>query len=295
MLCSAIIPTVNRPILARTVNSVLQQQRVDGAFEIIVVNDSGTPLGKTDWQRSSLVTVVNTNRCERSAARNVGAALAKGRFLHFLDDDDYMLPGAYEALLGVAQSSACCWVYGGYRTVDDQGVLVSEIRPAVGGNLFACFVAGEAIPLGASWLRRDVFYRAGWFDPNVTVTEDRDLGRRIALLGDVRGTQEIVACFRVVHRTTTTGWSEANASDRLGRERALDLYGALARMQDSVRGNTSMRGRGCRAYVASAVVNLRAGNYLKVVSRLLLCVRLARLYAFTPEFWRGMRTRVRSH
>jgi len=294
ILCSTIIPTVNRPTLARAVNSVLQQQLDDDAWEVIVVNDSGSPLPEANWQKSPFVTVVNTNRCERSAARNVGAALAKGKFLHFLDDDDYILPGAYEALSQVAQSSACCWVYGGYRTVDDQEVLVSEIRPLVSGNLFALFVVGEAVPLGASWIRRGVFYQAGCFDSSLIVTEDRDLGRRIAFLGDICGTKEIVACFRVVHRTTTTGWSEADVADRLGREKALDLHGALARMQDSVRGNTPMRGRGCRAYVASAMVNLRTGNYLKVVSRLLFCARLAGLYAFTPGFWRGMRIRVRS-
>ena len=42
--------------------------------------------------------VVNTHHSERSVARNTGAALSHGDYLHFLDDDDILLPGAYAAL-----------------------------------------------------------------------------------------------------------------------------------------------------------------------------------------------------
>ncbi len=52
MLCSTIIPTVNRPSLERTVNSVLSQGLGQEIYEIIIVNDSGQILPESDWLKS---------------------------------------------------------------------------------------------------------------------------------------------------------------------------------------------------------------------------------------------------
>ena len=93
MLCSTIIPTVNRPSLERAVKSALDQDLDLDLHEIIVVNDSGKALPDIDWLKSPRIKVVNTNRVERCVARNVGAALASGKYLHFLDDDDYLVSG----------------------------------------------------------------------------------------------------------------------------------------------------------------------------------------------------------
>ncbi len=90
MFCSTIIPTVGRDSLARAVNSVLDQDFAREDFEVIVVNDTGEPLPDADWQHSDRVTLVTNYRHERSVARNTGAAMAAGRYLHFLDDDDWM-------------------------------------------------------------------------------------------------------------------------------------------------------------------------------------------------------------
>ena len=123
MICSTVIPTFHREeLVARAVNSVLEQLPDRDNFEIIVVNDAGIPLQEAEWQKSPLVTVVNTNHCERSVARNVGAALAEGEWLHFLDDDDYVLPGAYAALYDVAKTGSCVWIYGSYKRVSGKGV-----------------------------------------------------------------------------------------------------------------------------------------------------------------------------
>ena len=83
MFCSTIIPTVNRPTLSRAVHSVLNQEFDRDDFEVIVVNDSGKQLPDAEWQKSDQVRVINTNRCKLSVARNTGAAIAKGRYLHF--------------------------------------------------------------------------------------------------------------------------------------------------------------------------------------------------------------------
>lgn len=290
ILCSTIIPTVNRPTLARAVRSALEQDIEPELYEIIVVNDSGSPLDEADWLKSPQVTVVNTNRCERSVARNVGAAMASGKYLHFLDDDDHLLPGAQRALLSVAESSHACWIYGGVRCVDDEGLVIAEIRPEVTGNLFGLLVAGESLPLGVSLLRRETFFRVGGFDhdPRLVSLEDRDLACRFALLGDFDRTDELVTCCIVQGQTSTTDWTKAPLANRILREKALNAPGALARMLDSVRGDVFLRGRGCRAYLFSAALDIVAGRLDIAISHLFSCLRLAALYPFRPSFWRGM-------
>jgi glycosyltransferase involved in cell wall biosynthesis len=98
MFVSTVIPTVGRSTLDIAVKSVLDQKIIDDTNEIIVVNDSGKPLPYAEWMESDRVRVIDTNHNERSVARNTGAAIAKGDYLHFLDDDDWILPGSFTYL-----------------------------------------------------------------------------------------------------------------------------------------------------------------------------------------------------
>src|SRR5688500_6331503 len=118
MFCSVVIPSIGRETLSRAVHSVLEQTFTTDNFEVIVVNDSGRLLLEAEWQDSERVRVINTNRRERSVARNTGAAVAKGKYLCFLDDDDWLLPNALEHFEIMArQASDTVWVYGGIKVV----------------------------------------------------------------------------------------------------------------------------------------------------------------------------------
>ena len=94
-LISTIIPSVGRATLSQAVQSVLDQQPSSAEFEIIVVNDSGQPLPKMSWREAPDLQIINSNHRERSVARNTGAAIARGKYLHFLDDD-WLLPNAFD-------------------------------------------------------------------------------------------------------------------------------------------------------------------------------------------------------
>ena len=135
MFCSTIIPTVGRPTLSRAVCSVLDQEFDHDEYEVIVVNDSGKPLRVEQWQKSARVRIIDTNRHNRSVARNAGAAIAKGKYLHFLDDDDWMLPGVFESFWELANTSQAAWLYGAFRLVDNSGHTITEIFPELKGRL----------------------------------------------------------------------------------------------------------------------------------------------------------------
>jgi GT2 family glycosyltransferase len=86
---SVIIPTHNRPDkLADTVACLKQQNLAPGEYEIIVVDDGSSPAVEMK-QVAELprFTLVRLEGLERSAARNSGAAIARGSLLVFVDDD----------------------------------------------------------------------------------------------------------------------------------------------------------------------------------------------------------------
>jgi glycosyltransferase involved in cell wall biosynthesis len=121
MFCSTIIPTIGRNLLTRAVESVLSQTLDEDNYEIFVINDSGTSLPNQDWHNSPKVRIINTNRRERSVARNTGAAMARGRYLHFLDDDDWLLPNALKDFRDLSQNQSPAWMYGITQLVDREG------------------------------------------------------------------------------------------------------------------------------------------------------------------------------
>jgi hypothetical protein len=288
-LISVVIPTIGRATLTRAVESVFAQE-LDEVFEIIVVNDSGKPLEGFDCLLLPGVTVVTTNRSKLPTARNVGAAMAKGEFLYFLDDDDYLLPGGLEHLLAIARSSDAGWVYGGVRCVDGDGKLVDEVRPDVTGNLFAHLISGESISVVVSLIRRDAFVRAGGFDPLMECLEDREFACRFALTNTFDRTAHLVACCRVAHPTSTFDWTKAPRATVILREKSLNAPGSLWRAVQSAGDNAFRRGRVARAYLASAAVNLKSWSLFKVANRVLSALFVTSVYLVRGQFWHGLRS-----
>jgi glycosyltransferase involved in cell wall biosynthesis len=151
MFCSTIVPTIGRPSIARAVQSVLDQTLPSGDFEVIVVNDSGQPLPASGWPASPRVRQINTGRRGQSVARNTGAAIARGEYLHFLDDDDWLLPNALTALWELAQRAPNAdWLQGGAQLVDQTGTALREFIPGLKGNAFTQLIAGVwMLPIAA--------------------------------------------------------------------------------------------------------------------------------------------------
>lgn len=98
-LVSVIIPTRNRPhLLPKAVASALQWACAEAERTEVIVVPSGTD---TSW-RESLTPFAGDQRLRvlppvpgnANDARNAGFAEARGKYVRFLDDDDYLLSGA---------------------------------------------------------------------------------------------------------------------------------------------------------------------------------------------------------
>ena len=295
MFCSSIIPTVGRPSVAQAVQSVLDQALPDGEFEVIVVNDSGRPLPPGPWQDSPRVRQIETQRRGQSIASNTGAAIAHGRYLHFLDDDDWLLPGALAAFWELAQRApqADC-LYGGVKLVDADGQVLREFNPGLDGNLFTQLVAGVWILPQAALFRAQAFFATDGFDPLLRICNDIDLGRSISCNGDLAHTTASIACKlngQGWHTALTDNYANSPEANRWSRDRALAAPGAFERLQGSAH-SAYWRGRILQAYLAAAHWNWGRGQYAASASRAvyaLFSLALAGPALLSRPYWQALR------
>lgn len=292
MFCTSIIPTVGRKTLQRAVQSILDQNLSVDEFEIIVVNDSGSPLPYEDWQASPRVRIVETDHRERCVARNVGAALAKGKYLHFLDDDDWLLPGALEVLWKLSQShTQAAWLYGGTIVYDRDDQPVIHLIHKLAPNCFVQTMAGEWIPLQASLIQQTSFHQLGGFNPYIPGIEDVDLARRMSLHFDLMGTADLVAGVGLGTTNSTTNQSKARLEGRGARELILNETGVYRRLWESAH-NGFWRGRIIRLYLTSAVWNLSHQRFFTAGSRLVHAAAAMLMSMFTSlfsrQFWKAI-------
>jgi glycosyltransferase involved in cell wall biosynthesis len=297
MFCSTIIPTVNRPTLTRAVHSVLKQDFQHDDFEVIVVNDSGRPMPAMDWQESPRVKVIDTNARERCVARNTGAAIARGKYLHFLDDDDWMLPQAFEHLWELTRISQATWFYGGYKLVDTAGNLLEECYPDESGNCLIRFIVGEWLPLQVSLIDSEAFFAVGGFSSLESLRggdEDVDLSRQISLSNDIAGTPNLVAVIRFGLDTSTTNYTNLREQSRASREKALNAPGAFARLRASAASRPVdadyWHGRMVFTYLASVIWNVQRLRLFTAISRGvtgIASVCASGRYCVSADFWRG--------
>jgi glycosyltransferase involved in cell wall biosynthesis len=290
IFCSTIIPTVGRTTVSRAVESILNQDFSAADFEVIVINDSGQPLPPEKWQQSEQVHVINTNKRERSVARNTGAAIARGKYLHFLDDDDWMAPLAFQHFYELSQSSSAQWLYGITQLVDRQGQLTIQLQHGLSGNCFLQVMAGEWVPLQASFIERSTFMKVGGFNPLISGPEDIDLLRRALLIADIAETTELVAYVIRGEEGSTTDYVHHSDASRWAREAILQSPNVFQRMRESASG-PFWQGRMQRVYLTSCVWNVQRQRMFNAGSRLAfaaICLLYLGKNLFSTDYWRAI-------
>jgi glycosyltransferase involved in cell wall biosynthesis len=289
IFCSVIIPTIERDTLARTVESAIRQE-CDCRFEVIVVNDSGRPLVPAEWQSSPLVQVIYTMHRERSVARNAGAAIAGGRYYNFLDDDDWLLPGALAKFARLAEDNSAAWLYGASQLTDSDGRCLYQFDHQLSGNCFTQLMAGEWVPLQASLIKAEVFWAVGAFDNLFLSAQDKDLLIQVGLRDELAGTPEPVTGILRGVWDTSTDYSTVLWNWREASEKALSKPGAAARLRASAT-NAYWHGRWVRIYLLSALWSARRGQFIIMLGRLwqaAVALALAGPRLFSADCWRAM-------
>ncbi|MEG0916301.1 MAG: glycosyltransferase [Myroides sp.] len=103
MLISVIIPLYNNQnLVSRCVESVLSQIS-DFDFEIIIINDGSTDnslkIVIDRYQNIRNVSIIDKKNEGVSKTKNLGISLAKGKYIMFLDSDDFIFSGTLKNIL----------------------------------------------------------------------------------------------------------------------------------------------------------------------------------------------------
>lgn len=180
---SVVIPTLNRLALVQeAVESVIHQTYRD--FELIVVDDGSTDSTMdTVGKEYPEVRLVHQSPKGVSAARNRGVKEATGKWIAFLDSDDFWYKQKLEHQihqLNQQNKYRICytdeiWYRNGIR------VNSAKRHRKFSGDLFfhslpLCIVSPSSVIMD-----RRLFEEAGGFDESLPVCEDYDLWLRIAM------------------------------------------------------------------------------------------------------------------
>ncbi|MBI3801509.1 MAG: glycosyltransferase family 2 protein [Deltaproteobacteria bacterium] len=184
---SVVIPAYNAARwLAAAVESCLTQSFQ--ALEIIIVDDGSNDATKSlvaQW--GAPVRVVHMEHRGSSAARNVGTALARGEFIQYLDADDYLLPDKIGRQIGCLECSGAEVAYGDWRyRFEFPGgwhLWSPIVHPGQLQDPLSACIRNWWAGLGAFLFQRQAVLRAGGWDEEVDVLNDRDLCLRLAAGG----------------------------------------------------------------------------------------------------------------
>lgn len=266
IFCTCIIPTVGRISLSRAVESVLSQTLPHPEFEVVVVNDSSKPLPDQPWHTSDKVRIIDTHQRERSVARNTGATIARGQFLHFLDDDDWITDDAYRHFHELSQRREAAWLYGMTQLLDRKLEPTIVLKHGLNGNHLLAAMAGEWIPLQASLIQKEAFLKVGGFNPSLAGPEDIDLLRRILLSGEIAETPHLTAYVIRGEEGSTTNYYRHAGESRRAREIILDTENTFARMRETAK-DSFWKARLLRIYLTSVIWNLQHRQFSRAMSR----------------------------
>lgn len=137
-LITVIVPVYNvEPYLSKCLNSILSQTHKN--LEIIIVDDGSTDGSSylcDEFQKlDNRVKVIHKSNGGQATARNVGLDMANGKWIAFLDSDDWIEPDMYKILLKTAVEndadiSSCltryCTIATAHEVVDSNDIINLE-------------------------------------------------------------------------------------------------------------------------------------------------------------------------
>ncbi|MEK7778542.1 MAG: glycosyltransferase [Pseudomonadota bacterium] len=195
-LVSVIIRNINRPTLSDALDSVALQTYCN--IEVVLVNAKGskyTDVG--EWcGRFPIRMIDGGEQLNRSRAANVGLEAAQGKYLIFLDDDDWLTADHIENLVRAIESHPHIKVvYSGATCVDEN----NKRMPNTFGQPFDAtrLLAGNYIPIHTSLFSKELIKIGCKVDETLDVYEDWDFWIQASMFTDFLYIDKITAVYRI--------------------------------------------------------------------------------------------------
>ena len=194
LLLTYIVPVFNTErFLLRCLRSIVDQGLTEDAYEVLVVDD-----GSTDGSRALVQSFIDEGHPQVrllsqpnsgvSAARNLALDHARGRYLYFVDSDDFLMEGQMSALLTQAvDENLDVLVFNYNRTDEDGNVIETSSGADVGTSTVTTgveFLQGHSMTpyIWRYLILRELIESNNWrFDKSLIVCEDGELIARFML------------------------------------------------------------------------------------------------------------------
>jgi glycosyltransferase involved in cell wall biosynthesis len=215
-MISVIIPVYNRTeYLDFAIRSLLEQSIKD--IEIIVVDDGSTiDLGPVTESFGDRIRLFRKSNGGPNSARNFGIARARGEYLHFLDDDDFLERAALETLRSAIRSQpGAVWAVGRYVYADKEGRRLDR-KPrcfCASGDVYGSFIDRCVIGAMSTVLLKAATVNAvGCFDESFSMAEDYDFWLTLARDYPIVAVDDIIANYRMHGNQSSSNWAAHSES-----------------------------------------------------------------------------------
>lgn len=213
MSISIIIPAYNAAdFLRRSVDSVISQEYEN--YQVIIVDDGSTDqtaaIADQLAAENDRIQVIHQRNGGVSAARNAGLASAAGDYVLFLDADDALRPGLFEAALGGGRNPECVlygfdYLYADHTEENLPSISSGDhLRDEVMASFWNLYRDGVLSNIGTKIYKREILVEHQIrFNEQATILEDVSF---------------FLATLQYVHEVTVLGQSyysyymDANAS-----------------------------------------------------------------------------------
>ena len=229
---SVVIPVYNaEKYINKCVESILQQSFEN--FEVVLVDDGSVDrsmkicedLAKKDDRVSS----VHQKNQGVSAARNKGISMAKGRYLVFVDADDYIRADTFALLHESCNDCRADVCFFGYQCVAGsevkQIVLPPKFRGEKSPDLLFELIEKNVFGLACNKaIKRDLIMGNGLlFDETIRVFEDQDLMMRVWNKASFVCSIEDALYFYVTSNTSAMQGFQSSQSERYFSTHGINL------------------------------------------------------------------------
>ncbi len=188
-LVSVIIPVYDRiQYVGEAISSVLAQSYEN--HEIIVVDDgSRVDIKNCLAAYRDKVKFISQPHKGPSAARNTGVNAAAGKYIAFLDDDDFFEPDKLLNQVNLLENHPDAgFSYSGYFFLkkNKKKLIIPKEKELPEERFVESYFQHIDITMPSLLVRREFFLQAGLFDENIIYNEDVDIWMRMAIKHPVK-------------------------------------------------------------------------------------------------------------
>lgn len=172
---SIIVPIYNaEKYLNKCINSILNQTFKE--FELILINDGSTDNSKEICemylQLDSRIKIINQKNQGQSDARNKGLKIAQGKYIGFVDSDDWIEEYMYQKLIDSCILNNSDMSIIGMREIDLNGTCLQNYRP--NNNISFSEIIKRAYPVNKLF-KKELFTINNFYFKNGKYYEDLEL------------------------------------------------------------------------------------------------------------------------